>query len=146
MVWFWLSLTIFLTVVELSTVQFVSIWLAVGSAVSTIIVAIFPTMNIGWQILIFVLVATALLIATRPLVKKILERRTEEHKTNLDLILGKDAVVTEKIDNTFGTGAVKINGLVWSARTDDGSDIEVGEIVSIKKIVGNKLIIMKKGN
>lgn len=146
MVWFWLSLTIILTVVEMSTVQFVSIWFAVGTAISTIIVAIFPTMNIGWQILIFAVVATVLLIATRPLVKRFLEKRTEEQKTNLDLIIGKDAVVTEKIDNTFGTGAVKINGLVWSARTDDEDNIEVGEIVTIKKIVGNKLIITKKGN
>ncbi len=145
MVWFWLSLTIVLTVVEMSTVQFVSLWFAVGSAISTIVVAIFPTMNIGWQILIFSLTSAALLVATRPLVKKFLARRTEEQKTNLDLIIGKDAIVTEPINNTLGTGAVRISGLVWSARTIDESTAECDEIVIVEKIVGNKLIIKKKG-
>lgn len=146
MVWFWLTLTIILTVVEISTVQFVSIWFSVGAAVSTVAVAIFPTINIGWQIVIFAVTATVLLIATRPLVKRFLEKRTEEQKTNLDLIIGKDAIVTEKIDNINGMGAVKINGLTWSARSDGADTIDVGELVTIDRIVGNKVIIKRKEN
>ena len=118
MVWFWLSLTVLLTVVEMTTVQFVSLWFAVGAAVSTLACAIFPNIGIGWQILIFALTATALLIATRPLVKKFLSRRTEEQKTNLDLILGREALVTEAVNNTLGTGAVKVTPKVAALTID----------------------------
>ena len=55
-------------------------------------------------------------------------------------------MVVEDIKNIEGLGAVKINGLVWSARSQDGEDISVGEIVVIKKIEGNKTIVKKKGD
>lgn len=144
MVWFWLSLTIILTVIEISTIQFVSVWFAIGACVSTIITAIFPSIALAWQLVIFTIVATTLLLATRPFVKKFLAKRSEEQKTNLDLIIGKDAIVTEKIENILGSGAVKINGLTWSARCEGEEVIDIGEIVTIERIVGNKVIIKRK--
>lgn len=141
MVWFWLGLTIALTVLEATTTQFVSIWFAAGSAVCTIVCAIFPSIGLGWQILIFVLCSLALLIATRPLVKRLLSRKTAEQATNLDRLIGKRAVVTEQIDNLRAVGAVKINGLVWSARSANDEVIPVGEIVVFERINGNKAIV-----
>ncbi len=143
MVWFWLGFTVALTVLELVTTQFVSIWFAVGAAVCTIVCAIFPTIGLGWQILIFVLCSLALLIATRPLVKRLLNKRSAEHETNLDRLIGKNAVVTEEIDNLRSVGAIKIGGLVWSARSSDGEIIPVGEIVVFESINGNKAIVSK---
>lgn len=146
MAWTWLFLTIALIVVELFTYQFVSLWFAVGALITTIITAIFPSLDIWWQILIFVVSSLAFLFATRPLVRKILAKRGKAHETNLELVLGKDAVVVEDINNIEGRGAVKINGLVWSARSEDGNDIAAGAIVVIKKIEGNKTIVNKKGD
>ena len=143
MVWMWLSLAVFLTVVEISTTQFVSIWFAAASAVTTVITAIFPEMHIGWQLLIFAALSLALLIATRPFVKRLIARRTEEQKTNLELIIGREARVTEDIDNINGLGAVKVGGLIWSAKSEDGSAVAKDEIVTIVRIEGNKVIIKK---
>ena len=65
-------------------------------------------------------------------------------KTNVDLNIGKTAVVTEKINNIMETGAVKINGLVWTARSEDGSEIDEGEVVIFKRVEGNKAYVSKK--
>ena len=140
MVWIWLSLTIVLTVIEISTFQLVSIWLATGALAATIVTAIFPTLAIGWQIAIFLCASAALLIATRPIVKRLL-KKTAAQETNLDLVIGKEAVVTEDIDNIRGSGAVKINGLEWSARSENGMAITKDSVVTVISISGNKLIV-----
>ena len=145
MEWFWLSLAIALTVVELSTTQLVSIWFAAGAAVTCLVKAVFPGIGMPWQILIFVVVSGGLLVATRPLVKKFLHQKTREKETNLELVLGKEAIVVEEINNILGKGAVKISGLVWSARSYNDSVIPVDAIVVFEKIDGNKAIVKLKG-
>lgn len=140
MMWFWFSLAIALLVVELVTTQLVSIWLSASSFVTGIIVAIFSKIEIPWQILIFAVLSTIALFATRPFVRKF-TAKSKDNKTNIDLNIGKNAIVTEKIDNINGQGTIKINGLIWSARSDDGNIIEEGEIVIFKEISGNKAIV-----
>ena len=62
--------------------------------------------------------------------------------TNADSLIGETATVTEDIDNLSETGAAKIRGLVWTARSsDDGVRIESGKHVKVKEIRGNKLIV-----
>ena len=144
MVWVWLALTIALIVVELCTTQLVSIWCALGACVTTIIVAIFPKIPVPVQILIFIVVSAALLFCTKKFVKKFLAR-TKEQSTNLELYYNKTAIVVEEIDNIQSTGAVKINGLVWTARSENGEVIERDAVVIFKKIDGNKAIVVRKG-
>mgnify|MGYP002515664526 CR=1 FL=1 len=75
----------------------------------------------------------------RPLVKKfILPKNTP---TNFEQIIGQTAVVCEEINNTEATGAIKINGLEWSARSDDGNIIPCGDKVTVVKIEGVKAIV-----
>ena len=142
MMWLWFALAVVLLVVELSTTQFVSIWFSASALVTGIIVAIFNEMNIAWQIVIFVILSVGTLFATRPLVKK-LTAKPVDGKTNLDLNVGKTAIVVEAIDNIKEEGAVKINGLVWTARSEDGKNIDVGETVIFKEVSGNKAIVCK---
>ena len=63
--------------------------------------------------------------------------------TNLDAVIGETAVVVEEISNTEETGAVKIQGKVWSARSENGEVIEKDAIVSVVEIKGVKLICKK---
>ena len=143
----WLSLAIALVVVEMSTTQLVSIWLAIAAAITAIITAIFEscggTLPLVWQIIIFVVSSAALLASTRKFVKKLL-KRNKNQETNLELNLDKVAVVTERIDNVREEGAIKINGLVWTARSLDDSVIEKDELVIFKEIRGNKAFVIKK--
>jgi membrane protein implicated in regulation of membrane protease activity len=143
MMWVWFSLAILLLVVELATTQFVSIWFSASALVTGLIVSIFEDIGLVWQGLIFVALSVVAHIATRPLVKKLSSQKNGK-KTNVDLNIGKTAVVTEKINNIMETGAVKINGLVWTARSEDGSEIDEGEVVIFKRVEGNKAYVSKK--
>jgi membrane protein implicated in regulation of membrane protease activity len=147
MVWFWFALAIALLVIEIATTQLVSIWFSIGAGVSAIVTAIVKSaggsLDIVWQVLIFVVVSAALLLSTRKLAKKIL-KRNKNQETNLELNLGKIAVVTEEINNVKGEGAIKINGLEWSARSADDSIIEKEALVVFKEIQGNKAIVERK--
>ncbi len=143
MQWVWFGLAIALIVVECFTVDLVAVWFAVSSLVMGIVASIFPELDVWWQILIFLLLASVLLVATRPLVKKFL-KKAKNSETNLELILGHTAIVTEKIENDLSQGSVKINGLVWTARSSDNSVIEQDTLVIVKEIIGNKLIVEKK--
>jgi membrane protein implicated in regulation of membrane protease activity len=54
-------------------------------------------------------------------------------------------VVREAIDNLHGTGAVAVDGKVWTARTaDDSVVVPAGETVTAVRIEGVKLIVEKK--
>ena len=143
MIWFWFALAVVLVVVELSTTQLVSIWLAASAAVTAVLTAIFPALGLQWQILIFVFLSAVLLLSTRKFVKKFM-KRTKDQETNLELYIDKVVAVTEEIDNIKDTGAVKMNGIIWSARSIDGSVIPKDEYAVVKKIQGNKVIVARK--
>lgn len=93
------------------------------------------------QIVLFIVSGIVLLITTKPFIEKLMNSHKENTKTNTDLIIGKNAVVLEDIDNIREEGAVKIDGKVWTARNFDGTDvIPKGELVRIVEIQGVKLM------
>lgn len=135
---FWVvSLVVFL-IVEAVTAGLVSIWFVFGSLVALICAALGAA--VWLQIFWFVIVSVATLVLTRPLVKRYVDSRSVA--TNADRSIGRTAVVTERIDNLAATGAVKLDGVVWTARsTDDAVAIETGERVTVRAIEGVKLIV-----
>ena len=139
MVYFWAALTVILIIVEALTVQLVTIWFAVGSLAA--VIANLAGANTIWQSIIFVAVSLIVLVLTRPYVKKAIEKKAVP--TNSDRFIGKEAIVSEKIDNRAGQGQVKIGGIPWTARSEDDSIIEPDEIVIVKKIEGVKVIVEK---
>ena len=144
MVWIWLSAAVALFILEMCTTDLVSIWLSIGALLTTVVVAIFPKIPIPWQILMFIVFSAIMLVLTRRFVKKFLAR-SKEQATNLELYYDKTAIVVEEINNVNATGAVKINGLVWTARSENNEIIEKDAVVLFKKIDGNKAIVVRKG-
>lgn len=136
----WAGVTIVLIVAEIVTVQLVAVWIA-GGALASLITALFTT-DLKIQLLVFVVVSIILLIATRPLVKKINKNRPLA--TNADSVIGKTAVVTEDIDNDLSTGRVKVDGVFWAARTADNSKIKKDDLCKIIEIRGVKLFVEKQ--
>ena len=133
----WLVLLIVFAVLEASTVSLVSIWF-MGGALTALIAALCGA-EIWLQIILFFVVSIALLLCLRPLSKKLLKKR--KVATNADSNIGKTAVVTETIDNLRGTGAVKISGVEWSARSVDDSVLEKDAVVRILRIEGVKVCV-----
>ena len=133
----WLVLLIVFAVLEASTVSLVSIWF-MGGALTALIAALCGA-KIWLQVVLFFVVSIALLLCLRPLSKKLLKKR--KVATNADSNIGKTAVVTETIDNLRGTGAVKISGVEWSARSVDDSVLEKDAVVRILRIEGVKVCV-----
>ena len=50
-------------------------------------------------------------------------------------------MVTEDIDNIAGKGRVEVNGISWTARSSDGANFRKGELVTVERIEGVKLIV-----
>ena len=135
---FWVVALVVFLIVEAVTAGLVSIWFVFGSLVALICAALGAA--VWLQIFCFVIVSVATLVLTRPLVKRYVDSRSVA--TNADRSIGRAAVVTERIDNLAATGAVKLDGVVWTARsTDDAVAIETGERVTVRAIEGVKLIV-----
>ena len=136
----WLVLAVVLALVEAVTYDLVSVWFAAGALAAVIPALIAP--NAVWlQLAVFLAVSAVLLAFTRKFVKNILHLHPQ--RTNADRVIGQTALVKETIDNTRETGRVSVLGMDWSARSADGAVISAGEIVTVRKISGVKLIVEK---
>ena len=137
MLWIWIAAIAAFVIIEAVTVQLVTIWFAVGAVGGLIACA--AGAQIWLQILVFVIVSAVALIATKPLVKKFTEKKKEP--TNADRYIGRQAVVTEEIDNIQNKGAATVGGLEWTARSADGSKIAKDTVVTVEAIEGAKIIV-----
>ena len=134
---FWIVMIVLFVIIEAATAQLVTIWFAVGSAAALVANILNAPDYVQW--IIFIIVSVIVIFCTRPFVKKITKNKSEP--TNADRCIGQTAVVTEEIDNIAARGYVKIDGSVWTARTEDGSVIKKDELVTVVKIEGVKLIV-----
>lgn len=95
--------------------------------------------------LIFLAIAEAVMIFI--FIKFIGSKRYRSEKASVsDGMIGQIALVTQEIDNVQNTGTVKLYGDRWRALSEDGSPIPMGESVTIQKIDGNKVIVIRKEN
>ena len=137
----WLVILIVLLVIEVITLGLSTIWFA-GGALAAFIAALLGA-NVAVQVVLFLAVSIILLIFTRPVVMRMLNK----HKTatNAESLIGEQAIVTQTINNLMGRGEVFINGLEWMARSQQYNDtIEKDTVVRILRIDGVKLIVERK--
>lgn len=134
----WAVAFVFFLIVEASTAALVSIWFAAGALVALF----FAIAKTGFlvQCIVFVAVSVIVLIVTRPIAKKVNNKKVP---TNYELDVGKTVRVIETIDNVKNRGRVKLDGTFWSARSDNGEVIEEGLDVTVVKVDGAKLIVRK---
>ena len=116
--------------------RLVSIWFSLG-AVGGLIAAILDA-SIIEQFVVFAAVSFVLVLATRPLVKKL--TKNTEVKTNADRLIGKVGEVTREI-NTFSKGEVIVDFREWTAIALNNQSFAIGDKVVVVKIDGNKLVV-----
>ena len=140
MVYVWLGLTIVFAITEAATAQLTTIWFAAGS-LTAMLLTIFGVQSLTVQVVAFLIVSVVTLIVTRPIVKKVIHKDVQP--TNADRNIGETGIVTEEINNINGTGAVKVNGTVWTARSIDDTVIAEETLVKVVRIEGVKVIAQK---
>ena len=138
-IWLWLAVFVITIAVEAMTQDLVSIWFTVGSFASLCISYFAP----WWvELIVFVVISTACLVLTRPLVKKLM--RSQIRKTNSDEFIGQRVKLISK-GTKFEMGTVKINSVVYNVVLPDDieEEIEADSIVEIVSIKGNKFVVRK---
>ncbi len=133
---YWLILFIVLLIIEISTVSLISIWFCLG-ALAAMAVSFFGA-GIEWQLFVFAVVSLITLILTRPVVRRF---KKSVKPTNVNALIGVETYAVEDIDNN--KGEIKINDVVWSARSVDGTPIAKGERVVVESIKGVKAYVRK---
>ncbi|MBR6530297.1 MAG: NfeD family protein [Clostridia bacterium] len=133
----WGCLMLVFLLVEALTPQLLSVWFAVGALaalVATLLGAAF------WlQILVFVLVSVAVVFLGYPLTKKF-RLRTEE-RLNANRIIGRHGIVVQTVDKVQGTGQVRIDSEIWSAKTEEEEPIFEGARIRVRRIEGVKAVV-----
>ena len=139
---YWIIAAAVLAVIEVLTLGLTTIWFAGGALAGAAMAAL--GFSVILQFVAFVLVTGLLLVITRPIATRYLTGKVT--RTNVDSLIGKTGIVTEKIDNLNALGQVKVNGQIWSARSSsDEKIIKEREKVEVLAVSGVKLIVKDKG-
>lgn len=139
---FWLVAMLVFAGVEAATVGLVSIWFAAGSLVALIAAGL--NAPLWLQIILFLSVSAIMLALLRPFLKRVAIPNLTA--TNADRNIGRKALVIEEINNLAGKGAIRLDGVIWSARTEQDEIIPVGETVQVLRIAGVKLMVAPVDN
>ena len=137
----WRILLVILVVVELITMGLTTIWFA-GGALAAALISI-PGTPLALQILVFLVVSVLLLYFTRPVAVKYFNR--DRIRTNVESMVGRQAIVISEINNLEGIGQVNTGGMEWSARSSYHNVVlPVGTVVTVLGVDGVKLIVEER--
>lgn len=137
----WLILLVVLVVIELITMGLTTIWFA-GGALAAALISI-PGTPLALQILVFLIVSGILLYFTRPVAVKYFNR--DRIRTNVESMIGRQAIVISEINNLEGIGQVNTGGMEWSARSSYHNVVlPVGAVVTVLGVDGVKLIVEER--
>jgi membrane protein implicated in regulation of membrane protease activity len=134
----WLVGAVILLVAEMFVPSgFVLTSLAIG-ALAAMVISLLP---VGLTIQILVLAGVTLLsaVAVRPFLLARLKLRGGELRTNVDALIGKSGIVTERIDPMTGKGRVLVGGEDWRGATIDNTALEPGTRIMVIQVDGTTL-------
>lgn len=135
----WFGLLVVFLILEANTAAMVSVWFAGGALAAMVTTLITDVLWI--QAVVFFLVSGVLLALLRPIARRI--ARPKQVATNVDSIPGKTGVVLEDIDNLVPAGQVKLDAMVWTARSTTGEKLPAGTVVKVDRVEGVKIYVTK---
>jgi membrane protein implicated in regulation of membrane protease activity len=124
---------------EMLTMSFFLAPFALGGALAAIADVAGAGELVSW--IVFVVASLTALGVVRPIAKAHL-KTPPRIRTGTAALVGKHAIVLERIANNEGVGCVKIDGEVWTARAfDDDHVIERGARVEVVEIKGATALV-----
>lgn len=129
----WFVLFIVFAGIEIAFPALVSIWFAIAAMILTIIAG--KINNLLYEFYIFIGISLALLILTKPFVKKLLRKKTPIENR----IYGQKVKIIKVLNHDLYE--VKLDGKHWKAVCDE--KLNVNDFGIVKEITGNKLILEK---
>ncbi|HEY0261339.1 MAG TPA: NfeD family protein [Lacisediminihabitans sp.] len=139
---FWLGLILVFVIIEVATIDFIFLMLAVGS-LGGLVSGLFGA---PWwaQVLIAAVLSLLLLFFVRPALHRALRRGADGTPSNVEALLGLSGTVTTGF--VAGQGHVKLtNGETWTAKlsqTAEERPVEAGERVVVTAIEGATAVVV----
>jgi membrane protein implicated in regulation of membrane protease activity len=135
----WLIAAVVLAVAEVLNLSFFLFPFAIGAAAAAVV----ELAGLGTPVAVVVFaVFTALSFGiVRPIARRHL-RTPPQIRTGTAALVGRAAVVLERIDNDAGVGCVRLDGEVWTARSyDEDRVFEPGTRVQVLEIRGATALV-----
>jgi len=138
----WLIAAVIFGVGEIATLGFFLAPFAIGALVAALVAAVGGGTLIS--LVVFLLVSGVTLGALRPIARSH-RRMPAQLRTGTAALVGRTAMVTERIHNDEGTGCVKLEGESWTARAyDEEAVIEPGRRVHVIEIRGATALVTEE--
>ena len=135
----WLILAVVFGLGEIATLGFFLAPFAGGAAVAAVVSAAGAPFVLS--LAVFLVISVVLLAALRPLARSH-RRMPPQIRTGTAALVGKSAMVLERIANSEGVGCVRIDGEVWTARAFmDDETYEAGTRVQVVEIRGATALV-----
>jgi membrane protein implicated in regulation of membrane protease activity len=139
-VW-WLIVTGIFVVLEVGHRAFYATFLALGALAAAI--AALAGAPFAAQIPVFAVASVAGLFAARPSLMRMVSRGHHRLVSGAAGLVGRDAVVTQRVGDLRSPGKIRIQGEEWKAQSLDGSPIDVDSVVMIVELDGSTFIVQK---
>jgi membrane protein implicated in regulation of membrane protease activity len=135
----WLIAAAIFGVGEILTLGFFLAPFAVGALVAALVAAAGGGTVVSWAV--FLVVSVIMLAALRPIARSH-RRQPAQLRTGTAALVGRTAMVVERIANDEGVGAVRLDGEMWTARAyDEDEVIEAGKRVQVIEIRGATALV-----
>lgn len=135
----WLALILVFGIVEMATLQFIFLMLAIGS-LGALVAGLFGA---PWwvQIIVAAVLSILLLFAVRPPLLRRLGRGGDPARSNVDALIGLTGIVTN--DYSGNASHVKLtNGETWTAKLTEDRPLVEGERVVVTAIDGATAVVV----
>ena len=135
----WLIVAVVFAVAEVINLSFSLFPFAIGAAGAAAVDLAGAGAAITWAT--FAVLTAVSFTVVRPIARRHLNV-PPQIRTGTAALVGRTAVVLERIDNDAGAGSVRLDGEVWTARTyDEDQVIEPGARVHVMEIRGATALV-----
>jgi membrane protein implicated in regulation of membrane protease activity len=141
----WLIVAAIFIGAEVLTPGFFLLWFGIGALVAALM-AMLGIGTVAAQVLVFLIVSTLLVIASRTIFERFLVGTSAkgELKSGAETMLGQIGTVVEPSKGALNEAAVKVYGSVWTAFPSEGeTSLVEGETVAVERIVGNAIYVRR---
>ena len=141
----WLIIAAVFIGAEVLTPGFFLLWFGIGALVAALM-AMLGIGSVAAQLIVFLVVSTLLVIASRTIFDRFLTRTPVESQltSGAEAMLGQIGTVVESSRGALNEGAVKVYGSIWTAYPIEGeTPLTEGETVAVERISGNSIYVRR---
>jgi membrane protein implicated in regulation of membrane protease activity len=137
----WIIIAIILFIIEAFQPIFIFACFGLGCLAS----GLFALLGLGLtsQLIVFSIISIIVFFGVRPFYYKYICHPSRSTPTNVEALVGKEGVVSERIDPQRNKGRVKVGGEDWRGVSQDQTPIDKDAVISVVKVDGVKLIVKK---